>query len=32
LEPLGPDEDGSTIDAARPPEEVVRQALAALDR
>jgi gluconokinase len=32
LEPLGPDEDGSTIDAARPPEEVVRQAVAALDR
>ncbi|MFE7742685.1 gluconokinase [Nocardia sp. NPDC057455] len=32
LEPLDSGENGSTVDAARPPEEVVRQAVAALDR
>ncbi|MBA8824215.1 gluconokinase [Saccharopolyspora lacisalsi] len=31
LEPLEPDEDGTTVDTANPPEDLVRQTLAALD-
>lgn len=32
LEPLDPDEDGSAVDATRPPADVVREAVAALRR
>ncbi len=32
LEPLEPDEDGSTVDGTRSPEDLVREAIAALER
>ncbi len=32
LEPLEPDEDGSTVDGTRSPEDLVREAVAALER
>ncbi|MBF6228273.1 gluconokinase [Nocardia abscessus] len=32
LEPLEPDEDGSTVDGTRSPEDLVRETVAALER